>query len=64
MGVSEQNFNQLDDCADFLHHFIWSCVSGLMQFCNGSNKGTASVQQTLCSVLSMVIVRDKLDLWL
>jgi hypothetical protein len=33
---------QLGGCADLLHPFIWSHVSGLMQFHNGSNKGTAS----------------------
>jgi hypothetical protein len=26
----------------FLHPFIWSFVSGLLQFCNGSDQGTAS----------------------
>jgi hypothetical protein len=25
----------------FGHAFIWSCVSGLMRFCDGSDEGTA-----------------------
>jgi hypothetical protein len=33
---------QLDERADFLRPFIWSRVSGLMQFRNGSDKETAS----------------------
>jgi hypothetical protein len=32
---------QLSGHADFLRHF-WSHESGLMQFCGGSDKGTAS----------------------
>jgi hypothetical protein len=27
---------------EFLHHFIWSRVSNLMQFGDGCDKGTAS----------------------
>jgi hypothetical protein len=30
--LSVQNFTQLGGGADFLCPFIWSCVSGLMQF--------------------------------
>jgi hypothetical protein len=33
---------QLGGCADFLRTFIWSSVSGLTRFCNGSHKRTAS----------------------
>jgi hypothetical protein len=29
-------------CVDFLRPFIWSRVSGLMQFSDGSDKGRAS----------------------
>jgi hypothetical protein len=29
-------------CLTLICHFIWSSASGLMRFCNGSNKGTAS----------------------
>jgi hypothetical protein len=32
---------QLAGCADFLCPFIWSSVSGLMQFHAASEKGTA-----------------------
>jgi hypothetical protein len=31
---------ELCRCADFLHPFIWSHVSGLMQYRKGSNKRT------------------------
>jgi hypothetical protein len=37
----DDNFTQLGGCADFLRPFNWSRVSGVMQFCNGSDKGTA-----------------------
>jgi hypothetical protein len=33
---------QLGGRADFLHNFIWSCVSDLMRLRGGSDKGTAS----------------------
>jgi hypothetical protein len=42
MGVSVQNFMQLGGHADFIPPFIWSRVSCLMRFPDGSNKGTAS----------------------
>jgi hypothetical protein len=51
-GVSVQNFTQLGGCADFLCPFIWSCVSGLKWFYDGSNKGTATIQP--CLELSLV----------
>jgi hypothetical protein len=36
--------------ADFLRPFIiWSHASGLMPFCDGSKKGTASMHQILCN---------------
>jgi hypothetical protein len=37
-----QNFTQLGGCVDFLRPFIWSRVSGLVLFRDGSDKGTAS----------------------
>jgi hypothetical protein len=42
MRVSVHNFKQLGGPANFLRPFIWSCVSGLIRFCVGSDKGTAS----------------------
>jgi hypothetical protein len=33
--------------ADILHPFIWSHVSGLMRFCEGSDKGAVIVHQIL-----------------
>jgi hypothetical protein len=30
-----------------LHHFIWSCVSGLILFCDGSDKETVSVHHVI-----------------
>jgi hypothetical protein len=36
------------DVLTFLHNFIWSHVSDLMRYCDGSDKGTASVHQVLC----------------
>jgi hypothetical protein len=35
---SVQNFTQLGGCAHSVHPFIWSSVSALMQFHNGSDK--------------------------
>jgi hypothetical protein len=32
LGVSVQKFMQMGGSADFLRPFIWSCLSGLMQF--------------------------------
>jgi hypothetical protein len=40
--VIVQNLTQLGGRADVLHTFIWGRVSGLMRFCDGSGKGTAS----------------------
>jgi hypothetical protein len=40
--VSVQNFTQLGGSYDFLRPFIWSHVSDLLQFREGSDKGTAS----------------------
>jgi hypothetical protein len=48
LGVSVQNSTQLGGRSDFLCPFICSCVSGLMRFRDGSDKGTASVHQILC----------------
>jgi hypothetical protein len=45
LGVSVQNFMQLDGLADSLRPLIWSLVSALMRFRNGADKGTASVHQ-------------------
>jgi hypothetical protein len=42
LGVSKQNIMLLGGCADFSHPFIWSHVSGLIWFPDGSYKGTAS----------------------
>jgi hypothetical protein len=39
---------KLGMCADFLCPFIWSRVSDLMRFCDGSIKGTVSVHTILC----------------
>jgi hypothetical protein len=39
---------QLGGCADFLHHFIWSYVSSVMQFRNIYEKEAASVHKILC----------------
>jgi hypothetical protein len=39
--VSVQNFTQLGGRADSLRYFIWSCVSGMMRFRDGSIKGIA-----------------------
>jgi hypothetical protein len=44
LGVSAQNFTQLGRRADFWHPFIWSRVTGLMRFCDGSNRGTANMK--------------------
>jgi hypothetical protein len=44
---------QLDGHADLFCPFIWSCVSGLMQFCDTSDKGTAMMQPS-CPELSLV----------
>jgi hypothetical protein len=46
LSVSEQNFTNLDGRADILRPFIWS-ISGLMQFRDGSEKGTADGHQKL-----------------
>jgi hypothetical protein len=40
MGV--QHFKQLGGRADLLRPFIWSRVSDLMRFREGSDKGTAT----------------------
>jgi hypothetical protein len=32
LGVSVQDFTQLDGCAYIVRHFIWSRVCGLLQF--------------------------------
>jgi hypothetical protein len=53
---------QLGGRADFLRPFIWSHVSGLTRFRNGSDKETASMHQILChdaTSLSRVITGDK-----
>jgi hypothetical protein len=42
LRVSAQNFTHLSGCADFSRPFIWSRVSGLMRFHDGSDKGTTS----------------------
>jgi hypothetical protein len=42
LEVSVQNFTQLGGSADFLRPFIWSRISGLMRFRDGSGKGRAS----------------------
>jgi hypothetical protein len=42
LGVSEKNLIQLGGRADILRPFIWSHVSGLMNFCDGFDKGTPS----------------------
>jgi hypothetical protein len=41
-GVSVLNLKQLGGYTDFLHHIIWSNVSGMVQFCNGSDSKSAS----------------------
>jgi hypothetical protein len=53
---------QLDGSPDFLRSLIWSRVSGLVRFRNGSNKGAASVHQILCdsaTFLSRVVTGDE-----
>jgi hypothetical protein len=52
--VSAQNFTWLGGRSDFLCPFIWSCVSGLMQFRGGHNKGTATMPPA-CPGLSPVM---------
>jgi hypothetical protein len=42
LGASVQNIMQLGGHADFLHPFVWSHISGLMQFHNGFYKAPAS----------------------
>jgi hypothetical protein len=42
LGSHVQNFTQLGGHADVLRNFILSCISGLIRFHDGSNKGTAS----------------------
>jgi hypothetical protein len=42
LGASGQNFRNLGGRADFLRLFIWSRVSLLMRFRDGSDKGTTS----------------------
>jgi hypothetical protein len=42
LGISAQFFKLLGGHADFLHPFISSRVSGVMQFHDGSVKETAS----------------------
>jgi hypothetical protein len=39
-----QNFTLLGGCADCSRPFTWSRVSGLMQFRDGSERGTATMQ--------------------
>jgi hypothetical protein len=39
------NFMQLGGPADSLHPFIWSRMSGLMQFCDGPKRRTSNVVQ-------------------
>jgi hypothetical protein len=45
---------QLGGRADFLRPFIWSCVSGLMRFCDGSEERTAlnfvQISETLATI--------------
>jgi hypothetical protein len=53
LGVSVQHFVQLGGHADFLRPFIWSRVSGLIQFHDGSDKGTVMMQPS-CPGLSLV----------
>jgi hypothetical protein len=48
---------QLGECADFLCPFIWSHVSGLMQYHDGSDKRT--VITVLLSDPSQVITGDE-----
>jgi hypothetical protein len=38
----------LGGCAEISCSFIWSYASGLMQFRDGSDKGTVSVHQIWC----------------
>jgi hypothetical protein len=42
LGSQYTAFTQLDGCAAFSRHCIYSRISGLMRFLNGSDKGTAS----------------------
>jgi hypothetical protein len=46
--ASVQDFTQLDGWAVFLRPLISSHVFGVMQFCDGSDKGTVSVN-TFCA---------------
>jgi hypothetical protein len=54
--------------ADFLRPFIWKRVSGLMQFCDGSDKGTLSnfvqilekVQTETIAMMRQVFGKDNL----
>jgi hypothetical protein len=42
LGVIVWNYMQLDGYADFLRPFIWSLVSAMMGFRNGTDKEIAS----------------------
>jgi hypothetical protein len=54
MGVNVQNFVQLGGRADFLRPFIWSLVSGLMQFLTADqNSSSMSI-----SARSFIIASD------
>jgi hypothetical protein len=58
LGSQCTKFHVLGGRGDFLCPFIWSCVSGLMQFCDGSDSDCAShfvqisekVRQTLAVI--------------
>jgi hypothetical protein len=46
--VSVQNLTKLVGHADFVRPFIWSRVSGVMRFRDGSDTGIANMHGRLC----------------
>jgi hypothetical protein len=55
LEVSVQNFTQLGGSVEFLRSFIWSRVSSLMRFCDGSDKFCANLAKRATETLETII---------
>jgi hypothetical protein len=62
MGVGVQNFKQLSGRADLLRPFVWSRVSGLKGFRDGSNKRNSikfCINLENCATVTLVMIRQE-----